>query len=54
METQQIMEMLLAMQEKADADRKAGRELLIGRMYANAKSIRQEIKCAQAEIRSTN
>jgi hypothetical protein len=42
-----------ANQEKADANRQADRELLIGIMDANAKSIRQEIKCAQAKIRST-
>jgi hypothetical protein len=60
MEMQQIMEMLIKMkadkkadQEKADVDRKADRELLKGIMDANAKSMRQEIKCGQAEIRST-
>jgi hypothetical protein len=40
-------------QEKADADRQADGELLKGIMDANAKSMRQEIKCGQEEIRST-
>jgi hypothetical protein len=41
METQQIMEMLKAMHAKADADRKADRELLIGRME---ETIQHEMK----------
>jgi hypothetical protein len=41
METEQIMEMLKAMQAKADADRKADRELLIGRME---ETIQHEMK----------
>jgi hypothetical protein len=41
METELIMEMLKAMQAKADADRKADRELLIGRME---ETIQHEMK----------
>jgi hypothetical protein len=55
MESQQIVELLLSMQarmEKADADRQAEQELLIGIMDANAKSMREDIKCGQAEMRS--
>jgi hypothetical protein len=60
MEIQQVMEILAeiradrkADQEKAGASRQADRELLKGIMDANAKSIRQDIKFSQAEIRST-
>jgi hypothetical protein len=45
---EQIMEMLKAMQEKAEADR----EILKGITEANTKSMREDIKIGQAEIRS--
>jgi hypothetical protein len=47
METEQIMEMLKAMQAKAEADR----EVLKGIMDANTKSMREDIKSGQEEMR---
>jgi hypothetical protein len=49
METEQIMEMLKAMQAKAEADR----EVLKGIMDANTKSVREDIKSGQEEMRPT-
>jgi hypothetical protein len=45
---QQMLQQLLAMQEKAEADR----EVLKGIMDANTKSMREDIKSSQAEMRS--
>jgi hypothetical protein len=39
-------------QEKADTNRQADRELLKGIMDANVKSMREDIRCGQAEMRS--
>jgi hypothetical protein len=48
METQQIMEMLKAMQAKAEADR----ELMIGIMDANTKAFREKTDALVANIKT--
>jgi hypothetical protein len=52
METQQIMEMLNSMQEKAEADRKADREAIKEMMDANQEQMmaRMDISQAKADV----